>query len=306
MSVQSAPETSPWVANAEATFVGLSWHGYKSCAFDQVLFHNGLVHTYASDAALLPELGVGVFVLANSMPSDVGSLRRELVERLRQTGALLFRERRATYAPRLERALSRLLEVYNRWDETKYQNMLSDWHKQRITQEREQQELSEYRQLHGDCKADVMLQYTSRNAARYLLRCDSARLEMALHLDSETGLIDGFVGHSSGVPPSARAELLAEHILQSLKAGDEPALALLLAPTLKAAQFANASQQLGRAGPCELGELLERDGNRWHRFRVTCAKGPARVLALHVDDADPSRADGLLLEVARSGACAEK
>jgi hypothetical protein len=129
---------------------------------------------------------------------------------------------------------------------------------------------------------------------------------MALHLDSETGLIDGFVGHSSGVPPSARAELLAEHILQSLKAGDEPALALLLAPTLKAAQFANASQQLGRAGPCELGELLERDGNRWHRFRVTCAKGPARVLALHVDDADPSRADGLLLEVARSGACAEK
>jgi CubicO group peptidase (beta-lactamase class C family) len=307
LNVQPAHGGAPWVANAEASAVGLSWHGYSNCDFDYVVFHNGLVHTYSTDAALLPRFGVGVFAFANSSPADVGRLRRELLEKLKNTGALVPREKRPLEAARLELALARLLDVYNTWDEHKYQAMLSDGHKQNITQEREQIELSEYRELHGACSSARMLHYTNQNVARYVLSCERARLEMALYLNAETGLIDGFVGYSTGVKAPPAVLTAAEKTMGILNVWNEPAFKRLMSERSQGtAPGLLLSQQVHAVAPCSLGELLERDGNRWHRFRATCKHGPARVLALHLDDADSSRVDGMTLQPLGAGACAEK
>lgn len=304
--VRPARAESRWLAQADASAIGLSWHGYKTCDFDHVVFHNGLVHTYASDAAFLPEFGVGVFAFTNSAPSDLASLRRELLERLQGSGALLRRERRASRAPRLERALHRLLEVYGEWDEHKYDAMLSAWHKERITRERERVELEEYRALHGNCRPGPMLTYTSENQARYLLTCDKARLEMVLYLNAE-GLIDGFVGHSSGVEPMPGAFELAERAVALLNRWDETAFDALKAPDFAdAGRVSGLAAGLASATPCELGDFMERDGNRWQRFRVTCKRGLPRVLSLHPSDSDARRIDGLALEPIGGGPCAPR
>ena len=63
---------------------------------------------------------------------------------------------------------------------------------------------------------------------------------------------------------------------------------------------------LATAEPCTLGALIERDGNRWQRFRVSCQSGPGWVMALHLEDADPTRLDGFALTAVRAGACAER
>jgi len=306
-SVGPARAEAPWLANAEASAVGLSWHGYSNCDFDYVVFHNGLVHTYSSDAAFLPRFGVGVFVFANSSPTDVGRVRRELLDKLKHTGALEPREKRPLGAPKLELALARLLDVYNTWDEHEYQAMLSEGHKQNITQERERIELAEYRELHGTCASAQMLHYTNQNVARYVLSCERARLEMALYLNAETGLIDGFVGYSTGVKAPAAVATAAEKTLELLNRWNEPVFERLMTKRPESTAAGRAlSQQLQAVGPCSLGELQERDGNRWHRFRATCKRGPARVLALHLDDADSSRVDGMTLSPVGGGACAEK
>ncbi|HEU5074083.1 MAG TPA: serine hydrolase domain-containing protein [Polyangiaceae bacterium] len=305
-NVQPARAGAPWVANAEASAVGLSWHGYSNCDFDYVVFHNGLVHTYATDAAFLPRFGVGVFAFANST-ADVGRLRRELLEKLKLTGALAAREQRPLETARLEQALAQLLDVYGTWDEHKYQAMLSEGHKQKITQAREQQELDEYRQLHGACRSARMLHYTSQNAARYLLDCERARLEMALYLNPLSGLIDGFIGYSSGVQAPPEVARAAKRALELLNVWNQRAFERLLAPKADAGSGTRAlSDQVQAFGPCSLGELLERDGNRWHRFRVTCKSGPARILGVHLDDADRTRIDGLTLAPVSGGPCAEK
>lgn len=304
-SVQPPRAGTPWVANAEASAVGLSWHGYSNCDYDYVVFHNGLVHTYATDSALLPRHGVGVFAFANSHV-DVGRLRRELLDKLKQTGALVPREQRPLETTRLDVALGRLLEVYDVWDENKYQAMLSEQHKRNITQEREQQELTEYRELHGACRSGRMLHYTSQNVARYLLECERARLEMALYLNPENGLIDGFVGYSTGVEPPPEVTRAAKKALAVFNVWDQKAFEKLVAGKVDAGAARSLSTQLQAVAPCSLGELLERDGNRWHRFRATCRSGPPRVLALHLDDADRTRVDGLTLTPASGGACAEK
>jgi len=306
-SVQPPRAGAPWVANAEASAVGLSWHGYSNCDFDYVVFHNGLVHTYASDAAFLPRYGVAVFAFANSAPTDVGRVRRELLEKLKQTGALAPREQRPLEAPRLERALAQLLEVQNDWDASKYQAMLSESHKQNITEEREQQELAEYHELHGACRSGRMLHYTSQNSARYLLDCDRARLEMALYLNPQNGLIDGFVGYSSSVEAPADMSLAAKKTIDLLNKWDQKGFERLMAHQVDAGGTKALSAQVQAFGPCALGALMERDGNRTYRFRASCKSGPARVLTLHLDDNDRSRVDGLTFApVPGAGACAEK
>lgn len=305
--VNPAPPQGRWVANAEANAVGLSWHGYSNCDFDYVVFHNGLVHTYASDAAFLPAYGVGVFVFANSAPTDVGRLRRELLEKLRQSGGLVAYQRRPLAAPRLDQALARLLDVYHNWDEQKYGAMLSEQHKKNITAEREQQELAEYRELHGTCRPGDIVQYTSQNVARYQLLCDKANLQMALYLNADNGLIDGFVGYSTGVEPSEPGKRAATRALALLSKWNERRFEALLAPKFNAlAALEATSKDLAAYGACRLGDLLERDGNRWQRFRVTCTHGPERVLSVHLDDDDATRIDGLTLIPVRAGPCAER
>ncbi len=305
--VSRASGDSPYVANGEASFVGLSWHGYETCEFDHVVFHNGLVHSFASDAALLPEYGVGVFVFTNSAPADMGSLRRDLLERLRKSGGLSRRQLTASRAPRLEAALTRLLDVYNDWDPQKYSAMLSESHKRSITEQREREEFEEYRELHGKCSAGPMLHYENRNEARYLLSCQKARLEMALYLNPESGLIDGFVGHSSGVPAIQGGREAAERLVARLGDFDADRFGELLAPKFDAVPRARVlARELASQGPCELGELIERDGNRWQRFQLVCKKGPLRTLALHLLDEDHSLVDGFSVEAPRPGPCAEK
>ena len=305
-SVQPPRAGAPWVANAEAAAVGLSWHGYSNCDFDYVVFHNGLVHTYTTDSAFLPRFGVGVFAFSNS-PSDVGRLRRELLEKLKRSGALVAREQRPLETSKLDGALAKLLDVYNTWDPAKYQAMLSESHKQHITQEREQVELEEYHQFHGACRSGHILHYTSQNVARYVLDCERARLEMALYLNPENGLIDGFVGYSTGVEPPPETSLAAKKTLELVNQWKQKATEKLVAPKGDAGPtLRSLSDQLKSVGPCSLGDFLERDGNRWHRFRVTCKSGPARTLGLHLDDADRSRVDGLNLSPVSGGSCAEK
>lgn len=304
-SVQPPRTGAPWVANAEASAVGLSWHGYSNCDFDYVVFHNGLVHTYATDSAFLPRYGVGVFAFSNS-GADVGRLRRELLEKLKRTGALTPREQRPLDTSRLDTALGQLLDVYNTWDENKYQAMLSEQHKRNITQEREQVELSEYRELHGACRSGRMLHYTSQNVARYLLDCDRARLEMALYLNSENALIDGFVGHSLGVQPPPEVSRAAKKAIALLNVWKQKDFVELVTRKVDTGSARALSDQLQSVGSCSLGELLERDGNRWYRFRVTCKSGPPRVLAIHLDDADNTHVDGLALTPVSGGPCAEK
>jgi hypothetical protein len=307
LSAGPAAETSRWLASAQASAIGLAWHGFSSCDQAHVVYHGGLIEHYGTEVLFLPELGVGVFAMSNFAPVNLGSITHTVLAWLDASGALLPREKRPTSAPALDTALARLLEVQAHWDEAKYRAMLSAGHQERITKEREQRELAEYTELHGQCSAGPIVHYGNQNVARYLLECERARLEMALYLEPKTGLIDGFIGHSSDVPAVPGSEQAARQALALLAKRPRPDPHQLFAEEqFPPAQLDRLAVELASGGGCQLAEPIERDGNGWQRFNLSCSAGPKRVLAIRLSDEGPKLIHELTIQRAVSGRCAEK
>lgn len=68
--------------------IGLGWHVARACDAVHVVHHHGFVDHHASDAAFLPEHGVGVVILANSAPTDLSELRGRVIELMLKSGVL--------------------------------------------------------------------------------------------------------------------------------------------------------------------------------------------------------------------------
>ena len=290
----SAPDSGdPWVSKTRAFGVGLAWHTLSTCDFEHVVHHDGLVDHYASSVALYPDYGVGVFLFTNGGSADLGGIGNELVQRMQKSGALTQRVRVATRAPQLDAAMDRLLAVMHRWDAQRYAAMLSAPHQQNVKAEDERAELAGYLALHGDCTRGAITQFVGPTEARYALQCQRGQLEMWLRLEAQSGLIAGFSGVSKGVAETPGSRAAAKKALALFHRWSAQGFSSLFAPSFLSEKETRdfAAKYDARHGVCSLGDAIERDGNGWQRFAVSCQHGND-VLSIKLEK---DRITGLLL-----------
>src|SRR5262249_23970397 len=117
-----APRKGESLVDAVATRYGYGWVAEQTCAFDEVGWHNGGVDGYRTDVAFVPEQGVGVIALINLGTASPEVIVNRALTALLQTGGLSRRTPGAS--PAFEPVMKKFLDVYNVWDEGRYNAML--------------------------------------------------------------------------------------------------------------------------------------------------------------------------------------
>jgi hypothetical protein len=266
-----------WGAEPWAGGMALGWNRSSICDMGPLVEKAGYLDGYHTEVVLFPQEGIGIAML--SAVWEGMSLKRravfDVLKLLRQTGGVKPRVRRVKDAPALDRGLARLLEQMHQWNEAEYTAMLTKHHKRFTNRALEKAELEGYSKLHGRCTGGTLLSLESEARARYLVKCERGRLELDLSVSD--GLIDGFRGISTEVDADPKAA---------------PAAVLALGDPKRKESF----------GKCKLGKLKERSGLGWHRFHVSCERGPAE-LSLQVE-AGAVKPDTLKLERENTSACA--
>ena len=197
------------LVTAASHLYGYGWVREESCDFDEHVWHDGSVDGYSSAVSFLPQYGVGVVALSNRSAGgptgvDLEPLAARVLRALTKTGGLSPRVARVALSPAFAPALTRLLAVYETWNEDAYKAMLST-ERQAVPPESERGELAGYHALHGACTGSELLEASSPRSARFALRCERGSLEMAVTIDG-AGLIRGFSGTSRDIPiPPATA-----------------------------------------------------------------------------------------------------
>lgn len=258
------PSGFKYVPPAAAMSYGFGWSQFSTCEIDDLVTHNGAIESYRSDIRFSPSRGVGVVVLTNFGNGNPSAVAEQVMLALGKTGALEPRVAQPSRA--LTEAMTRLLTVYEHWDEAKLASFLA-----RPVDPREQQELATYHQLHGTCTTFEPTHIESPNNGSFAIKCERGTFEMALMIDGK-GLIQGFVGTSRGIeaPPEIAKAGRAIVALQD-KWNDKTFATYLGKTPMKAAQLKPLTAQFrARHGVCKIRGALH-SGFDWG-FALACTK----------------------------------
>jgi hypothetical protein len=68
----------------------------------------------------------------------------------------------------------------------------------------------------------------------------------------------------------------------------------------------NLAAELERAGRCQVGDAIERDGNRFQHYQLRCQHGAERLLLVRLNEANPAQITDLVIVERAAGRCARK
>ncbi len=249
---------------AVAMSYGFGWSQFSTCELDDLVTHNGAIDSYRSDIRFSPSRGVGVVALTNFGNGNPSMIAERVMSELAKTGALEPRVARPSRA--LTEALTRLLAVYNEWDEAKLAAALA-----RPVDPREKSELATYHQLHGACTTFEPGHIESPNHGSFVIECERGTFELDLAL-GERGLIQGFVGSSRGIEaPPAIAKAGRAIVALHGKWNDRTfATYLAKGPMQPAAMKQLLVGFRARHGACKITDTLH-EGFDWG-FALACKK----------------------------------
>ena len=203
-----------------AVTYGFGWGASQSCRFHEVE-HNGAIDSYRAAIAFLPTRGVGVVVMTNFGNADTGAFIRRALVALDDTGALADRE--SPPSPQLAEAMTKLLAVYNHWDQAALQAILG-----RPMDPHEPEELAGYKELHGSCTAFALAHQDSGVSGTFDVTCERGTFQMLLATDPK-GQIVGFEGFSRGVAPPPALAKAAQAVIALQARWDDKVYAKYLA-----------------------------------------------------------------------------
>lgn len=254
---------------AATSSYGFGWSQFQSCAFDDLIGHNGAIDSYRAEIRFSPSRGVGVVALTNFGNANPGAFVDKIFAELDGTGALAPRVPDAS--PQLAKAAERLLAIYHDWDEAAFAKILS-----RPIDPREKDELATYKQLHGKCTALAPGTIASPTGGSFVATCERGVLELEINTTS-TGLIGGFIGRSTGVDaPPAFAATAKEFVALANKWDDKRAAKLFGGPIPLAQRKTMRDAFFARHGECRIAGTLHY-GFDWG-MTLACKKEDVEVV----------------------------
>ena len=251
---------------------GFGWGVSQSCAFDFLVGHSGGTDGFASNVSMVPNYGLGVVLFANSNKASLGGLASRILETVVKRASLSKRTIHLKRAKAFEPAMSKLLALYNRWDDAGYEAMLAEG-RRRIPVE-EKAELAGYRALHGKCTGYTPIEVASPLFARFALQCERNKLTMQVSIDQKDSLIRGFLGVSRGMAAPPEVTAAAKKLLNDQR------------------------DKLGRCSPGAYSRHFKR-----HELAVSCARGGTMLLSLELDPDDASNVTSHTLKPKVTGRC---
>ena len=181
--------------------------------------------------------------------------------------------------------MKKFLDVYNTWDEARYQSMLRAG---RAPVSNEKDELDGYKLLHGACKGYSPIEARTPLDARFNLDCERGPFEMRIILSQADGLIDGFIGTTRDAPIPKPLRRVAERVAQLIRKWDDGAYKKHLAKSKPARDDVAAGFEALRAthGACGLRSSTVEAFDR--TFMLSCERGGDLAMTIDVDKKDPN------------------
>jgi CubicO group peptidase (beta-lactamase class C family) len=264
----------PAVALASTTY-GFGWQHAVTCAYDDIVEHNGAIESYRAAVRMLVWHGVAVVVLANQSTANTGLIASRIVDELAATGALAPYVRRATASPAFANNVESLVGVMNQWDAAALAKLLA-----RPADPAEQAELATYHQLHGACTKVTPLEVTSPLSGKFAVACERGTFELSAFAAADGRLL-GFVGTSRGATPPPEVTAAAKSALALLARWDDAVFTRAFAdPKTREARKAAMAALRAEAGTCRARAFVH-EGFDW-RFEATCDQGPDRRFDLRL------------------------
>jgi CubicO group peptidase (beta-lactamase class C family) len=282
VGLRSAPKVGEALVQAEAESYGFGWVSSETCDFGRRVGHSGGMPGFTAGVEFLPEYGVGVVALANG-PGDPELIAKRALTLLAKGGGL--EKRSLPLSPALEAAATKLLAVYDAWDEAKYAAMLSA---KRPPIPVEKDELASYKALHGTCKGFSPIEVASALEARLRMQCERGSFEMKLNISANDGGIEGFVGISRDVTVPAEAKKVIERVVGLVGTWDASVHAKHLAKSGKSLAETAAFFDGLRAehASCKLSSAT-REGFDF-TYDLACKRGVSLSLRLETDPKNPA------------------
>lgn len=269
------------------TRVTATTYGYgiafsQECDWRLIVAHSGGLPGFGSMMRMLPEQGVGVFVMANRTYAPTGGMAREAIEILRGTGALVPRELPASAT--LLSMREHIASLLDRWDDGEARALAADnfFLDRPLTERRD--EIARLRERHGHCRAgDLRPENWLRGGFR--AGCDRGWIDVDFTLAPTQPPRLQFLRLTSGLPPSDRMAAAAGALGSLATAWTDAAAADLAAAALDRTRLQAQLHAIGdRYGSCRVGPALDGNGAGAARIRFECDRGPLEV-SLQMDDA---------------------
>ena len=194
----------PIDARAEGT--GLAWASAATCAFEQVVGHDGGTEGYSSIVRFLPQRGVGLVALTNLESADLGPVADGALGILNASGALARRE--IAPSPALARAVAGAVALYDDFQPATYAELFAPSFRAALPEAAVVATIEKLKAVHGRCDsaAATNAKLETPNAGAFLVPCASGALE--LHVSVNTaGKIDETEVESRSAPATSPRDL---------------------------------------------------------------------------------------------------
>ena len=196
-------------ARAEGT--GLAWADTATCAFEQIVWHDGGTEGYSSIVRFLPERGVGLVALTNLQGADLAAVADGALEILNASGALARRE--IAPSPALARAVAGAVALYDDFQPATYAELFAPSFRAALPDAAVIATIEKLRAVHGRCEsgAATVAKLESPNAGAFLVPCASGALELRVGVDAAGKIAETQVESRSATSTSAPRDLCTPH-----------------------------------------------------------------------------------------------
>jgi CubicO group peptidase (beta-lactamase class C family) len=287
VAIAYMPKKGESLVNAAADSYAFGWTARRTCAYDDLVWHNGGLAGYSGDIRFLKDRGVGVMAFTNLFPTEgeAADISARVMRALAQSGGLS--KRSPPPAPQFDPLMKKLLAVYNEWDETGYKAMLTPQRPPLMAVEKK--ELAGYKELHGGCKEYKFVEAEPPRSATFSLTCERGPLEMRLLISPKDGLLTGFVGTTHGLPVPKELRPAAENLAGLIRQWDAAIFSRHFAKDKKPRDAAVIEFEALRAqhGVCTVGSSTLISDER--TIHLECERGGNLDLRLELDKKDSNQ-----------------
>jgi len=287
VGVAEMPKKGESLVNAAADSYGFGWVSRRTCAHDDLVWHNGGLPGFSSDIRFLKDRGVGVIAFSNlfSPQGEAAAISVRVMRALARSGGLS--KRSLPPPPQFDPLMKKLLAVYHEWDEAGYKAILTAQRPSMMAIEKE--ELAAYKELHGVCKDYKFTESESPRSATFSLECERGPLEMLLLISPRDGLLTGFVGTTRNVPVPKEMRPAVEKVTGLIRKWDAAIFNRHFAKTKKTSDKAATEFEALRLehGICTIrSSTLTSDERTIH---LECERGGDLDLRIELDKKDPNQ-----------------
>jgi len=279
------PKKGESLVNAVADSYGFGWVSRRTCAYDDLVWHNGGLPGFSSDIRFFKDRGVGVVALVNLLPAEAVAISVRVVRALARSGGLS--KRSLPPPPQFDPLMKKLLAVYNDWDEAGYKAILTAQRPPMMAIEKK--ELAGYKELHGACKGYKFAESESPRSATFSLECERGPLEMRLLISPKDGLLTGFVGTTRDLPVPKELRAAAEKVTGLIRKWDAAIFNRHFAKAKKTRDAAATEFESFRAqhGVCTVRSSTMISDER--TIHLECERGGDLDLTIELDKKDPNQ-----------------